>query len=379
MKLRWRIAFLVLCTVGACLSADLIRLHIKVHTDPEYHSYCAISERVNCETVAASEYAVIFRLPLAVWGMLTYITMGALCIWGLRRPLSPPSWPFGILFWMNLFSSVFSLYLFGVSHYVIKSICVVCTGTYIVNFSLLGTAFAEIRQYSKYPVKVLADELRSFATRKISLGLLGLSLIVIVVILWLAVPPYWHVEESTGPGGFPVGVTQEGHPWIGAANPKLIITEFSDYQCPYCRLGHAEMRKLIETYPDRVRLIHRYFPLDNACNEEITALFHPYACTYAYLAYCAQQQKQFWEANDYIFINGRRNEPITTRELASVLNLNENLLERCVSSPETKQAILKDLAEGRALKIRGTPTYVIDDQTYPGRIPQEIILNKIMP
>ena len=52
----WRIAFLVLCTVGACLSADLLRLHVNVHTDPDYHSYCAMSERVNCDTVAASDY-----------------------------------------------------------------------------------------------------------------------------------------------------------------------------------------------------------------------------------------------------------------------------------------------------------------------------------
>jgi uncharacterized membrane protein len=54
----WRIAFLVICTVGVCLSADLLRLHVNVYTDPDYQSYCAMSERVNCETVALSEYAV---------------------------------------------------------------------------------------------------------------------------------------------------------------------------------------------------------------------------------------------------------------------------------------------------------------------------------
>ena len=39
----WRVAFLVLCTIGVCLSADLLRLHVNVHTNPDYRSYCAMS------------------------------------------------------------------------------------------------------------------------------------------------------------------------------------------------------------------------------------------------------------------------------------------------------------------------------------------------
>ena len=51
-----RIVSLVLCTIGACLSADLIRLHVRVHTDPSYHAYCAISEQVDCASVAQSPH-----------------------------------------------------------------------------------------------------------------------------------------------------------------------------------------------------------------------------------------------------------------------------------------------------------------------------------
>ena len=108
----WRITFLVLCAIGACLAADLVRLHVKVHTDPDYHSYCAMSERVNCETVAASNYAVLLGLPLSVWGLLTYFGLGTLAVWGLRSRLRVPSWPFGILFWLTLAGSVASVGLF---------------------------------------------------------------------------------------------------------------------------------------------------------------------------------------------------------------------------------------------------------------------------
>ena len=44
----WRVAYLTIATVGICLSADLMRLHVNVHTDPDYQSYCAMSESVNC-------------------------------------------------------------------------------------------------------------------------------------------------------------------------------------------------------------------------------------------------------------------------------------------------------------------------------------------
>src|SRR5210317_2208398 len=69
----WRIAFLVLCTVGALLSAELLRLHVKVYTDPNYHAFCAMTEKLNCETVAVSSYAVFAGLPVALWGLIGYI------------------------------------------------------------------------------------------------------------------------------------------------------------------------------------------------------------------------------------------------------------------------------------------------------------------
>jgi len=370
---QWRIAFLVICAIGCCLSADLLRLHFKVHTDPEYHSYCAISEQVNCETVAASDYSVFARLPLAIWGLIGYLIMGVLAIWGLRKAIEPDSWPFGFLFWLNIFSSIVSIYLFVISHFIIKSLCIVCLGTYLVNFSLLGIAIVVLSRLRADPVKALQMETRFLATRKTSIGTVCLIFIAMILILWIIIPPYWRMRESIGPRGFPVGITEEGYPWIGANKPILVISEFSDYQCPYCRRGHDEMRKLIEAYPDRVRLVHRHYPLDNECNEVISRPFHPYACTYARIAYCAQQQGHFWETNDYLFKNGRRQESITLDEIASVIHLNVGLLRECLRNNEATKAIEHDLSTGRQLNIRGTPTYVIREQIYIGRLPPEII------
>ena len=373
LRLRWRISFLVITTVGICLSADLMRLHVKVHTDPAYHSYCAISEWANCETVAASDYAVFLRLPVALWGLLGCLVMAALAVWGLYMPRTPASWPFGILFWMSLFSSATGSYLFFVSHFIIESVCVVCIGTYLVNLSLLVVSLVEIRRLRSGPFSALKAEMGSFRQRRLPLTLLGATVMLGVLVLWMAVPPYWRLSATEGPGGLPVGATLDGHPWIGAKRPVLTIEEFSDYQCPYCLKGHDKMRKLVQQHPDRVRLVHRNHPLDQACNEQIKRPFHPHACRYAAMAVCAQTLGRFWEANDLLFSRGRERTPVTVEELAQASGIKVDRLAECLKGEQTHRRIDQDLEAGRALKIRGTPTYVIGEHSYPGAVPAEVL------
>jgi protein-disulfide isomerase/uncharacterized membrane protein len=371
--LRWRIAFLVLATVGACLSADLLRLHVKVHTDPEYRAYCAVNEWANCETVAESEYAVIFHLPLALWGLLAYLVMATLAVWGIRRPLSPPSWPFGLLFWTNTFSSIVSAVLFYISHFIIKSVCVVCIGTYFTNLLLVVVSFIELRRLDLSPSRALANELGSIGGRLSPLTTFGSLFAALVVVLWISVPAYWRIDFSTGPEGLAIGATPEGYPWIGAGNPKISIVEFSDYQCPYCQRGHDEMRKLIQSHPKRIRLVHRHYPLDHNCNRMLNRPYHPFACFYAKMAFCAQKQNRFWEANDYLFQEGRRKYPVSENELAEAIGISATRLAKCVKSDEPLSAIERDLKAGRALRIRGTPTFVVAERAFPGRIPKELL------
>jgi len=369
----WRIAFLVLCTVGACFSADLLRLHVNVHTDPDYHSYCAMSERVNCDTVALSDFSVFLRLPVALWGLLGYLFMGALSVWGLRGRPRGPDWPLGLLFYLALFSSLLGIALFLVSHLIVESVCVVCGGTYLVNLGLAFVAYMALRRGGSGFAGALTRDLRVASSARGPLAALLVVFAAALAASWLVIPPYWRVESATGPGGLAVGVTPGGHPWIGAVEPVLVITEYSDYQCPHCQRGHDEVRKLIETHPGRVRVVHRNYPLDQECNAAIQRPFHPYACRYAVLSHCAEEQGRFWEANDYLFANGRRRLPVTLEELARVLDLDRDELRACAASDEARDAVQRDLEAGRELGIRGTPTYVVGGETYPGRIPAEVV------
>jgi protein-disulfide isomerase/uncharacterized membrane protein len=369
----WRIAFLVLCTIGACLSADLLRLHVNVHTNPDYQSYCAMSERVNCETVAASDWAVMAGLPVALWGLLFYVALAGLAVWGLRPRLRVPGWPFGALFWLSAAASAGAVFFFVISHFVIESVCIVCAGTYLVNIGLLVAAWRELRRVGKPPLLALRDELVVVVARPAPRLAYATVFALALVACWTTLPTYWKVDVSTGPGGLSVGTTGDGHPWIGARNPEVEIVEYSDYQCPHCLRGHGEMRRLVEAYPDRVRLVHRNFPLDRRCNPEIRKPFHAEACFYARVAHCAGEQGAFWEANDYLFRNGRRRDRVTVGEIAEALGRDAGELQTCVDGSAAARSVQEDLAAGRARSIRGTPTFVIEDRIYPGRIPDEVI------
>jgi protein-disulfide isomerase/uncharacterized membrane protein len=328
---------------------------------------------VNCETVAESPISVFLDLPVAAWGLFGYAFMAGLCIWGLRRRQRSPTWPFGALFWLSVFTAVLGITLFAVSHFVIRSVCIVCGGTYLVNVALLIVAVVDLRRHGSGPWQATREELAALLAAPRPVLIYGGVFAALLVAAWFGTPRYWQVVATMGPGGINVGRTEEGHPWIGATKPSLEIIEYSDYQCPHCLRGHDDLRKVISEHPGKVRLVHRHYPLDQSCNPIVKRPFHPFACEYSRMAYCAGEQGKFWEANDYIFAQGRRREPLSTQELAEQVALDPEALAACVTGDAAKRAIDADMAEGRELKIRGTPSFVIGDRTYPGRIPPDVL------
>lgn len=367
---RLRIAFIALCALGLLLAADLQRVHVKVHTDPDYSSYCTVSEAVDCEAVAASEKSVVAGLPVATWGIVFYLLIGAGALLGFRGHRRTTSWPYAFLTLATLLAVIGSGWLFYQSHFVIGSICPVCVGTYLCNLALFVVALLELRRTGGN----LREELAALAMTPgpaVGLALAGVAL---VAALQMTVPPYWHVASTTdGPGGLPIGLTIDGHPFIGAAEPTVEIVEFSDYQCPHCLRGHREMRQLVEQHPDKVRLVHRHFPLDQACNPSINRPFHLDACAYARLSFCAGEQQRFWEANDYLFDRGGRDNPVDANELANALGLDAATLTTCLDGDAAEEEVRRDLRAGAALGIRGTPTFVVDGRVHRGSVPPEVI------
>lgn len=85
------------------------------------------------------------------------------------------------------------------------------------------------------------------------------------------------------------GLILDNHPFQGEKNAKIVIVEFSDYQCPYCKKGKQIIEQILQEYKNKVKLIFKDLP------------FHSLSLEAAQATYCAQEQKKFWEMSNLLF------------------------------------------------------------------------------
>ncbi len=373
--MNWLALFLIVSLLGAGVSIELTRIYIKVRLDPNYESFCAINELANCDTVAVSRYSSFLKIPVSIWGLAGYSGMIAFCIWGMIRRLRPSSlWPISVLFGLSVFSVAVSLILFGISLFIIKSFCPLCMTIYGISFILLIISFIALRDGGVKSIEdILTDAFDCLRRpRLIASGLLSILLLMSVIIAGYHVAfGQVPVYLPKGPGGLTVGMDNDGNHWIGAPNPKLIIQEFSDYQCPFCRRAHQRIRRWLTEHADEVRLMHRHFPLDHHCNPIVTRPFHPNSCEMARLAYCAGAQGKFWEMNDLLYSlpHGARMPKLEL--LAKRLKLSRKKFASCIESRYCEECLMRDINFCVEKGMHATPTFVMNGKMYTGIIPKQ--------
>jgi len=362
-------AALLTAAIGLAVSLDLVWLHYKVHTDSSYRSFCAMSDAFNCETVAESRYAVFLGLPVAVWGALGYALLAVILAAMLRRGRSPLKVTAGLA--LSAASVLISAVLAVISYCVICSFCLLCSLTYAVNLALL--AFFVRETFALRP-KLAAARAELLQLVKKSWPVFA-ACVLLVIALMIAYPKYWQ-HKIAPESSLRQGVTADGSHWLGAAEPGLTIIEYSDYRCPHCQRGHAAMRELLALNPDKLRVVHRHFPLDNACNSLLDAPFHVGACLLAEAAQCAGAQGRFWEMNDLLYqadqLSGASWEE-RVRAAARTLGLDPERFRQCLDSKEGSGAVKRDIAEGLKLGISGTPAFLVDGRVYSGKVPDQVL------
>lgn len=150
-------------------------------------------------------------------------------------------------------------------------------------------------------------------------------------------------------------------PARGPAQPTISIVEFSDLECPHCKVAHPTIEKLVADFP-QVRFVFQNFPLPS----------HPWAMKAAEYADCAAAQNQtaFWKYVGAIFENqGGIAEATATdklKELASGAGLDPQKLSACAALPATDARVKKSMALGKSLGVQGTPTVFINGRKLPG-------------
>jgi protein-disulfide isomerase len=143
----------------------------------------------------------------------------------------------------------------------------------------------------------------------------------------------------------------------GAANAKVTLEEYGDYQCPPCGLLFHDLKGVEKEYSSQMRFVFRHFPLSG----------HIHARTAAHAAEAAGLQGKFWEMHDMIYQNQLTWSPAVDArsffvQYARDLRLDVDRFTRDMDSPEVDARVTADYERGVSLGVNGTPAVFMNGQ-----------------
>lgn len=149
-------------------------------------------------------------------------------------------------------------------------------------------------------------------------------------------------------------------PALGKADAAITIVEFSDYECPFCKRAEPTVAEVRKLYGDKVRIAYRDYPLP----------FHQNARPASEAAHCAAEQGKFWEYHEKLMAT----DDLTAdsfKALAKTTGLDEKKFAECIAADRFAAEIDKDMADGEAAGVKGTPAFFINGRMIDGAQPLE--------
>lgn len=157
---------------------------------------------------------------------------------------------------------------------------------------------------------------------------------------------------------------KSAYPILGVKDAPITIVQFSDYKCPNSKAAYPIMRQLAGKYGDKVNLVIRDFPVESGSTR------------FSAVARCANEQKRFWKAHDFLFQNqDLLVEPLPEELITGVVNyagLSEKDFRECLSRPQITDLINEDFVIGVGSGVRGTPTFFVNGIKVEGAIPFDV-------
>ncbi len=158
----------------------------------------------------------------------------------------------------------------------------------------------------------------------------------------------------------------------GNANASVTITEYSDYQCPFCARLTLEILPLIQNdyiETGKILFVYKDLPLPN----------HKYAQKASEATYCAGEQNEdkFWEMHVKIFENQKNIRREDLSKYAEEVGLNVQAFDSCLDSDKYKNLVLRNRQDGLKAGVEGTPTLFVNDVPLVG-LPQYEALKQVI-
>jgi protein-disulfide isomerase len=159
---------------------------------------------------------------------------------------------------------------------------------------------------------------------------------------------------------------------LGNPNAPIVMIEYSDYDCPFCKQFHATMHRILDEYgiTGRIAWVYRQFPLID---------LHPNSPQIAEAALCVGDiggNDAFWTFSDTVF-ESREEAEFTNvtklAEFAETSGVERMAFMDCVTSDRMMDTLKADMADGLAAGAQGTPYTIIKVGS------QEAVINGAQP
>lgn len=375
------IAAAIVALAGVAVAAISTSQHLRLKREGfETASFCAVSERINCDVVNASSYAEFFHIPTAWWGLVFYVLMAGMSIAAavLLREARPT---IAVAWILSGGSVVASCLLAYVAVAVLGVVCIECLAMYAINIALFILFFCALGVPLRRVVRFLCDYARAAVGRPSFLEFaphVVRHLIIAAAVFAVGVLAMKGVVAGKGDESDGVSAEEKVHAfylqslyaiepspsWPVWGNPqaKVTVVEFSDFQCPFCRLAAFNIRPYLQEFRNDVRFFFVNYPLDNACNDGVERPMHPKACLAAKAVTCAAKRGDFWAYHDDLFRQQQKIGEELVLSLAEKRGWPRAEFQGCIDSPETDAAVRQEIAAARKIYVSGTPTVFIDNR-----------------
>jgi len=153
-------------------------------------------------------------------------------------------------------------------------------------------------------------------------------------------------------------------PADGALSAPVTLVEFSDFQCPFCQRVAPTLKRVKQTYGDKVRIVWKDFPLTQ---------IHPQAFKASEAAHCAGDQGKYWQYHDQLFGNQQALQVGDLKQYAAALGLDAAAFNACLDTSKHGERVRDGVAQGTTLGVNSTPTMYINGRLLSGAQPYEVI------
>jgi len=365
--------------VGLAASVWAANVHYHLLYDPTYTSFCDVNATVSCTTVYQSRFSTVRGMPVAILGAIWFAVAGLLALGGLTARDSVRESIPGYLFVLSTAALAVILYLGYASFFLIKAVCILCLTTYaaVIGLFLVSGAATSIPM-TTLPRRAARD----------ARVLAGSPLALLLVILFFAgaasTLAFFPRETVTASGEHVTPAPSqdqrsEFERWyssqprvpliVPSDGAKVLVVKFNDFQCPACGQSYQQYKPIFAKYdaqqPGAVKLVLKDYPLNRDCNDNMMQTLHPAACDAAVAVRLTAPAKVV-ELEDWLYSHQPAMTSPSVRQAARDIG--------GVSDFESKYAsilgsVKTDIALGRQLGVKSTPTFFINGVKIEGALP----------